>query len=340
MSAKHRVLVVDDSAFARKVVREILTDSGRFEVVGIARDGLEALEAIAELAPDVVTLDLVMPELDGIGVLDALGEGGPPVVVVSISGSDTQMGAAALLRGAVDIVEKPATMATDRLYEMRDELLTKVGAAVGCRMQAKLAAAPPVSAPASTTDFNLIMLGASTGGPRAIGHVVTSLPAGLPVPVVAAIHIPEGYTKPLAERLNAEARLPVTEGRDGALLEPGKVTIAPGGYQSEVVGSKGRLRLAITKPTIPPSFTPSIDLLFASAARAGSPILAAVLTGMGNDGTEGARAIRAAGGVVLTESESTCAVYGMPRSVVEAGLADGVVPLDRVAEWLVNHLGR
>jgi two-component system chemotaxis response regulator CheB len=336
---KYRALVVDDSAFARKVVREILIDSNRFEVVGTARDGLEALEAIVRLSPDVITLDLVMPELDGIGVLEALKGRGPPAVVVSISGSDTQLGAAALMKGAVDLVEKPSAVATDRLYEMGAELVAKVVAAAESRPWAPTMGPLEGLSPVEAKDFALIILGASTGGPRALSTVITALPAGLPIPLVAAVHIPEGYTQPLAERLHGDSNLPVREGSDGALLEPGTVVIAPGGHRSEVIGSKGALRLSISKPqSTRPAFNPSIDLLFESAAKVASPVLGAVLTGMGNGGTAGAGTIRAAGGSIVTEAESTCVVYGMPRAVVEAGHSDAVVPLGLIAEWIVRRV--
>jgi two-component system, chemotaxis family, protein-glutamate methylesterase/glutaminase len=339
VTGRFKALVIDDSAFARKVVREILEESGKFHVVGIARDGLEALEAIAELAPDVITLDLMMPELDGIGVLEALGDRGPPAVVVSISGSDTQLGASALLKGAVDIVEKPSALAIDRLYEMGDELVAKVFAAATARRPVRTEEVQAVLHATATSRFGLIAIGASTGGPRAVSTVIRALPPHLPVPVIAAIHIPDGYTQPLAERLTQESRSTVLEGRDGAPLEAGTVVLAPGGHQSSVIGSPGHLRLAVSEPPHRAAFSPSIDLLFESAARAASPILGAVLTGMGSDGTAGAKAIRAAGGAVVTESETTCVVYGMPRSVIEAGASDLSLPLEKIAEWLVHRLG-
>lgn len=339
--ARYRVLVVDDSAFARKVVREILERSGQFEVVGIARDGLEALEAIAELAPDVVTLDLMMPELDGMGVLEALPDGAPPVVLVTVSGSDTRLGAAALLEGAVDIVEKPSALAIDRLYDMGDELVAKVRAAASARSHEPQPQVMPSPAPARVTPFRLIAIGASTGGPRAINTVLAGLPASLPVPVVVALHIPDGYTTALAERIADSARVRVTEGRDGMQLEPGTAVIAPGGFWSEVVKWKDRLQLAVSRaPTAHSSFAPSIDRLFQTAADAAAPVLGVVLTGMGGDGVEGARQIRMTGGEVVTEAEESCVVYGMPRAVRLAGESDRAMHLDDIAGWLESRLLR
>lgn len=339
MTARYRVLIVDDSAFARKVVREILERSGRFEVVGVARDGLEALESIAELAPDVVTLDLMMPQLDGIGVLEALPDGAPPTVLVTVSGSDTNLGAAALLKGGVDIVEKPSALAVDRLYEMGGELVAKVLAAASARSHPAVPRAEPLSLPERATPFSLVAIGASTGGPQAISKVLTSLPADLPVPIVVALHIPDGYTKALAERIADSARMPVLEGSDGMQLEPSTAVIAPGGHCSEVVRWKDRLRLAVSNASRSiRSFAPNIDRLFASAAHAAPPVLGVVLTGMGGDGVEGARAIRNAGGEIITESEESCIVYGMPRAVQLAGQSDGSMPLDRIAGWVESRL--
>jgi two-component system chemotaxis response regulator CheB len=341
VNERTRVLVVDDSAFARKVVRELLERSGSFEVVGIACDGLEALEAIAALSPDVITLDLVMPELDGLGVLDALGqnENAPRVVVVSVSGADTQLGAAALMKGAIDIVEKPSSLATERLYEMGDELVVKVRAAASARRVEPRMHERTVS-PDTSSPFRLIAIGASTGGPRAVGNLISSLPPDLPVPVVVAIHIPHGYTKALADRIATTARMPVIEGENGAVLQPGTAVIVPGGRQSEVVASHDGLLLAVSKSTEPGHFKPSIDVLFDSAARVASPVLGAVLTGMGNDGTAGARAIAEAGGAIVTESEESCVVYGMPRAVRDAGLSEAEVPIEKMAAWLVGRLAR
>ena len=341
MSARHRVLVVDDSAFARKVIRELLERTGQFEVVGIARDGLEALEAIARLRPDVITLDLVMPGLDGIGVLDALQDDDPRAVVVSISGSETELGATALLKGAVDIVGKPSALATDRLYEMGEELASKVRAAAIAQRPPRRSSEPAQLQPLESSRFGLLAVGASTGGPHAIGSVIAAFPERLPVPIVVALHIPSGYTQAFADRLCTMSRMPVVEGRDGALLEPGTIVIMPGGSQSEVVGTRSRLRLAVSPGSaFDRPYMPSIDLLFESAARVAAPVLGVVLTGMGDDGTEGARRIRSTGGKVLTESPETCVIYGMPRAVYEAGLSDGVVPLERMAERILEQLER
>ncbi|MBF5045266.1 chemotaxis-specific protein-glutamate methyltransferase CheB [Aggregicoccus sp. 17bor-14] len=345
-----RVLVVDDSAFARKVLREALSRAEGLEVVGTARDGLDALEKIAELRPDVVTLDLVMPGLDGVGVLKALHGPTPPrVVVVSMADSESELAMAAMQAGAVELVHKPTALATDRLYELADELVAKVRIAAGARpLPDPLSLrerdgvrvpdeAPPPRAPA--TDTPLVVIGTSTGGPQALTRLLMALPPDFPSPVAIALHIPPGYTQALAERLNTQCALEVLEASDGLALRPGRAVLARAGLHLKL---EGRGEACVARLDLEPLTTPhrpAVDVLFESAARAwGKDVLAVVLTGMGNDGLEGARRVRAAGGRVLTEAQSSCVVYGMPRSVDEAGLSSGKVPLERMAAALLARV--
>jgi two-component system chemotaxis response regulator CheB len=336
-----RVLVVDDSAFARKVMREVLSEDPAIEVVGIARDGLEALEQIVELRPDVVTLDLVMPNLDGLGVLRALPPAGAPrVVIVSVSDADSELGLAALEAGAVELVHKPTALATDRLYQVGEELRRKVRAAalaVAHRLGASVPAARPAVFPRPTT--RLVVIGASTGGPPALTRLVAALPADLPCAVAIALHLPFEYTEPFARRLDGIAPLRVTEAEPGAPLLPGTVTVARGGVHLKVRADGDALLAWLDAEPIAVAHRPSVDVLFASAAAAaGATALGVVLTGMGDDGVAGARALRAAGGRVITESESSCVVYGMPRAVKQAGLSDGEAPIERMAAAIVARL--
>jgi two-component system chemotaxis response regulator CheB len=332
-----RVLVVDDSAFARKVVREVLTAAG-IEVLGIARDGLEALEKIAALKPDVVTLDLVMPNLDGVGVLSALPKDGPRVVVVSMAGEDSALGLAALEAGAVEIVQKPTALAVERLYEMRDELVAAVTAAAAARVPPLGAVQKILERPAAVTK-SFVAIGASTGGPQALSRVIKSLPADFPVPMAVVVHLPPGYTQSFAERLDGEAAVEVVEASPGLPFIPGRVVIARAGMHLKLAGTADGVHAVLsTTPTDTPH-RPSVDVLFESAAevyRGG--VLGVVLTGMGDDGTRGARKIHAAGGEILTEAESSCVVYGMPRCVVEAGLSRASVRIEGMTAAIVRHL--
>jgi two-component system chemotaxis response regulator CheB len=339
-AAPIRVLVVDDSAFARKVLREALTADRRLVVVGIARDGLEALERISELSPDVVTLDLVMPNLDGLGVLKALPRsGGPRVIVVTTSDSTSDAALAALEAGAVDFVHKPTALATDRLFELSAELREKIVVAAGVVRRAPQPAVP-VTLSAGQKRVRCLVIGTSTGGPQALSRLIPLLPAKFPVPVLVALHIPAGYTEALARRLNEVSPLTVIEAtRKDIELAPGMVLIAPGGEHLGLVHHEGKLVARTTKNLPDSQFAPSVDHLFrTTAAELGAGALGVVLTGMGNDGLEGARAIRAAGGDVLVESASTCVVYGMPRAVNEAGLATEEAALHAMAERILAYV--
>jgi two-component system chemotaxis response regulator CheB len=334
-------LIVDDSAFARKVLRESLSISPALEVVGIARDGLEALEMIADLDPDVITLDLVMPNLDGLGVLRALpANHAARVVIVSISDVNSELGIEALQMGAVDLVQKPTALATDQLYELSGELIAKVIAA-GASINRP---GTEVSVALSTVQIEpggvrLVVIGASTGGPQALTRVLTALPRELPCAVAVALHIPVGYTEALAQRLNDSCAVRVFEAAEGAELAAGTVAIARGGLHLRVRANGGSLTTHVDANPRSAPYCPSVDELFASAADAlGPAALGVILTGMGNDGLEGARALQRAGGRTLTEAESSCVVYGMPRAVADAKLSSGEAPIQGMADAILRHL--
>lgn len=341
-----RVLVVDDSAFVRKVLRDVLGGAEGIEVVGTARDGVDALEQIAELEPDVLTLDLVMPQVDGIGVLAALERqpSAPRVVVVSINDEDSELGVDALARGAVTIIQKPTSLATDRLYEIRDELVRAVRLAAAARPLRE----PPRTAPAPAagaaparepTAIELVVVGASTGGPQALTQLLAALPGDFAAPIAVVLHIPPGYTEPFARRLDAICALEVREAAEGMELTPGTVLIARAGLHMRVErdGAALRARLDVMPMGVP--HRPSVDVLFESAAKTtAAHTLAVVLTGMGDDGLAGARSIRSAGGRVLVESEATSVVYGMPRVVREAGVAEAEAPIDQMAPAILARL--
>lgn len=342
MNEKVRVLIVDDSAFARKILRTVLSAHPAIEVVGIARDGLEALEKIVALTPDVVTLDLVMPNLDGLGVLRAMpAHHAPRVVVVSITDANSDLGIAALQLGAVDLVQKPTALATERLYELNDELVQKVLQAAKVRHRVyepepTIAALPALRAPTKT---RLLVIGASTGGPQAITRLLLALPADFPVPIAIALHIPVGYTDSLAARLNAQCALDVAEAKPGMQLRPGLAVLAQGGQHLTLRADGQKILAQVGDQPRDASYFPSVNALFESAAQlAGARTLGVILTGMGDDGCKGSAAIRQAGGHVLTEDESSCVVYGMPRSVVEAGLSSQGAPLERLAELIAAYV--
>lgn len=335
-----RVLVVDDSAFARKVLREVLERNPGIEVVGTARDGLDALEQIERLQPDVITLDLVMPTMDGLGVLRALAApDSPRVVVVSMADESSELGIAALQAGAVELVHKPTSLATQRLYDLGEALVEKVliAAAAIRRPEPKVEPSPAHVVPYPGR-AGLVVVGTSTGGPQALTRLVSTLPATLPVPVVLALHIPPGFTEALARRLHAVSALEVLEAAEGMPLEAGRIVLARAGMHLKVVRQEGVLKCHLDLRPLSEPHRPSVDVLFGSAAEVvGEDLLGVVLTGMGNDGLRGSKAIRARGGTVLNEAESSCVVFGMPRVVREAGLSSGEFPIEAMAGAIAAH---
>lgn len=338
-----RVLVVDDSAFARKVLREALSSNPNIKVVGTASDGLEALEKIAELEPDVVTLDLVMPNLDGVGVLRELRAVGTRarVVVVSFSDQDSELAVQALQLGAVDLVKKPTALATDRLWEMSSQAVEKVLAAAAARPLSSFETAPGRTPDlhGRATKVDMVAIGTSTGGPQALTRLLSALPADFPAAIAIGLHIPGDYTSALAKRLDQDCALDVVEASEGLRLRAGLVVLAKGGAHLTLQRRDHAVFTCVGGDPVASLYYPSIDLLFETAAVAyGTATLGVVLTGMGDDGLLGARAIVKAGGRVLTEAESTCAVYGMPRAVREAGLSAGEARLESMVDEIVRSL--
>ena len=345
MSGVVRVVVVDDSAYVRKVFRQMLSRSPFIEVVGAARDGVEAMELIAELNPDVVTCDLNMPEMDGVTfVRRQMALRAVPIIVVSIASGAGEQVMSALDAGAVDFIQKPTALATERLAEIGDELIEKVKAAAGAApMRAVvapdvLARAPVPSVIAAAVD--VIVIGTSTGGPQALKVVMSQIPADCPVPVAMVLHMPVGYTELYAAKLNELAPLTVVEAQGGEEVAAGHAYLAPAGrHLTFAKDSAGRIWTRLGLHPLDTPHRPAVDVLFQSAAEVyGARVLGVVMTGMGSDGREGAAWIKAKGGRILTEAEETCVVYGMPRSVVEAGLSDASVPLNELARVIMGSI--
>ena len=338
-----RVLIVDDSAYVRKVIRQMLSRSPFIEVVGAARGGRDALEMAAELNPDVITCDLIMPELDGVGFIrEQMARRPIPIVVVSIASESGELVLSALDAGAVDFVQKPTALATDRLLEISDDLIEKVKAAARARpaVVGDVAMTPAVAPAAATHAFDMVVIGISTGGPQALKMLIPKLPAEFSVPIAIVLHMPVGYTELYARKLNEQSALTVLEAQGGEVVTPGHVYIAPAGRHLTLRrnGAKQVVTYLDVRPLDTP-YRPSVDSLFHSAADVyGSRVLGIVMTGMGSDGREGSAWIKAKGGTVLTEAEASCVVYGMPRSIVEAGLSDAQVRLDQMADAVLERI--
>jgi two-component system chemotaxis response regulator CheB len=338
-----RVLVVDDSAYVRKVVKQILSRSPFLDVVGTARDGEEALEMVEQLRPDVVTLDLIMPRMDGVTFLRQQMARRPlPVLVVSITGESSELMVRALEAGAVDMVQKPTALATEKVLEIGDELIEKVKAAARARPAPvpKNGPAPAAAGATRAASVDAVVLGVSTGGPQALKYLVPRLPVDFPVPLLMVLHMPVGYTKLYAQSLAEAAQLHVLEATEGVPLQPGVALLAPGGRHLTCRrAANGSVSAHLGLHPLDALHRPSVDVLFQSAAEVfGSRVLGVVMTGMGADGVQGAAWIKAQGGKIITEAEETCVVYGMPRAVVEAGLSDRSVPLSRLAEAILEGL--
>lgn len=340
-----RTVIVDDSAFVRKIVREMLSGCPFIEVVGVARDGEEALEMVAQLNPDVVTCDLLMPKLDGVGfVRQQMARRPVPILLLTAAPQDAEKVIEALSAGAIDLVQKPTALATDDLLRIREVLVDKVkaagSAAVGALASVAVARLVPAALAAHAAKADVVVLGISTGGPQALRHMLPLLPAEFPVPIAMVLHMPVGYTALYAEKLNELCQLDVREAKEGDGLRPGLALLAPAGRHLQFRRTAaGQVVAQLSLQPMEKTHRPSADVLFRSAAEIfRERVLAVVMTGMGDDGTEGAAWVKAQGGTVLTESEKSCIIYGMPRSVVEAGLSDASIPLSEMAHAIIERI--
>ncbi len=344
-----KVLVVDDSAFMRKIITEILTTSSEIEVIGRAKNGQEAIEKVTRLRPDVVTMDIEMPVLDG---LQALGYimSECPTRVIMLTAAESKQGdltMTAFQYGAVDFIQKPSGSISLDMEKIKDELIRKVLAAAHVDIHKLIFIEEKRIRKERTVPIQkirtkkILIIGSSTGGPRALQHVIPLLPVDLRIPVLVVQHMPAGFTKSLAERLNSQSVLKVREAAEGDIIETGTVLIAPGDFHMIVKQQKinGELRevIGLSKGDKVQGVRPSIDVLLESVAKIyGQNSIGVILTGMGSDGSNGIRKLKLAGGKVIAEDESTCVVYGMPRSVIEQKLADYILPIHKIAESIVQ----
>jgi len=347
----HTVLVVDDSAFMRKLISELVDGSGDFRVIATARNGVDALTKIHALDPDIVTLDIEMPELDGLDTLGYIMSETPrPVVMLSAAGGEA-LTLRALELGALDFVRKPAGHISLDLEPVREQLLGALRAAAvmnlrGVEVLARLPQSPARSGaerrppPLPGTAARVVAIAASTGGPRALAEVIPQLTTELDAAVLVVQHMPAGFTRSLAERLNSQSRLPVSEARHGERLLPNRVYVAPGGLHMRLRREGMTCTIALDDSAPVWGVRPSADPLFRSVAELfGDAAVGVVLTGMGRDGADGLRAIHDAGGVGIAQDRATSTIFGMPMAAAAGGGADHIVPLDRVAAVIGDALG-
>jgi len=341
---KLKVLVVDDSAFSRRTITRMLEGLECIEVIGYATNGEEGIHKVATLKPDLVTLDLEMPQMDGFTLLRILTmRYSTPVIIISaLSSADKVFKALEL--GALDFVAKPSGGASNDLLLIKEDLQQKILQLINLE-PLKLKQPPSLPPPERGRDdvrraaasvvgqspFDIVAIGASTGGPPALQFLFSAFTRAYPFAVVVAQHMPSGFTHAFAERLNRASRFEIKEAEDGDPVLPGKVLIAPGGMNLVVEVRDGRVVARVVPPTSADRYVPSVDVMLEScAAICKKRMIAVILTGMGNDGTKGVRQVKANGGFVIAESDETAVVYGMPREAAATGLVDRIVPMQLV----------
>lgn len=342
-----RVLVVDDSAFMRKVLTDIINAELHMEVAGTAKNGKEALQMIKDVKPDVVTMDIEMPIMDGLTALEiAMKENPVPIVMLS---SLTKEGADATFKalelGAVDFIAKPSSVFKVSTDDVKKELLEKINIAARLNVHPKRvvpqakARALPVKYLGNNSLKKIIAIGTSTGGPKALQSVIPALPKALDAPVLVVQHMPPGFTKSLADRLNSMSELTVKEAEHGDILMAGFCYIAPGDRHLRVTKEGNQYKIVLGSDAPVTGHKPSCDAMFDSLAALGlANVIAVIMTGMGSDGAKGLANLKQARNTVIAQDEESCVVFGMPKSAIKVNAVDKVVPLDTITEEILRAM--
>ncbi|MBW2315621.1 MAG: chemotaxis response regulator protein-glutamate methylesterase [Deltaproteobacteria bacterium] len=342
-----RVLVIDDSAFSRRTITRMLETSPLVKVVGSARDGEEALQKVFKIKPDLITLDLDMPRMDGFTFLRLVMAKMPtPVMVISGRAGEDEV-FKALDLGAVDFIAKPTPRPIPELETIQQEVIRKVHAIRQLRIDkvkqrvdqpAEMTMPPHVSMIEPSVQ-RVVAVGSSTGGPAALMQVFGSFAEPPPCAILISQHMPQGFTKGFAERIDRLTCLTAREARDGDLIQPGTVLIAPGGKHLELESVAGQVATRLEARSAGEKYAPSVDRLFRSAAKAfGRNLQALVLTGMGNDGRDGVLAVKQHGGTVIAESEETAVIFGMPAQAIQTGAVDAILPLGEIGKAIQDGI--
>ncbi|HEX5433319.1 MAG TPA: chemotaxis response regulator protein-glutamate methylesterase [Candidatus Angelobacter sp.] len=347
MSERIRVLVVDDSALMRKLIPQILERDKTIEVVGTAMDGAFGLRKIEDLCPDVVTLDLEMPRMDGMETLRQVTKKyHVPVIVVSALSTEGAMATfKALALGALDFVAKPRDAASARMDDIAEDLIRKIK--VASKTKSRNAASPVLlerpkpnkpAMRARKEPTKIVAIGVSTGGPNALQYLLSQLPGDFPGSIVIVQHMPEGFTEMFSRRLNECCAVDVKEAQSGDLLIAGRALICPGDRHIKLRRMPLASTVVLSDEERVNGHRPSVDVLFRSAANEFGPrALGLLMTGMGDDGAAGMGLIKDAGGMTIAQTEDSCVVFGMPKAAIERGFAQRVMPLELLANALVNH---
>jgi two-component system chemotaxis response regulator CheB len=347
-----KVLVVDDSAFMRSAISRMLEKDSEIKVIGTAKNGREALEKVEELKPDVVTLDIEMPVMNGLEALkNIMAKHRLPVIMFSaLTKEGAEITMEALHIGASDFITKDFSNVSLSISTRENELINKVKSVAKNKVMMLLKRLEQTRKPAAVslnnvnynsgnhTRHKILAIGASTGGPPALQHIITRFPKDFPVPIIIAQHMPKLFTQSFAQRLNAASQIEVKEAENGEALRPGTALVAPGDTHMGIKRRGNDVIVELVNDT-KYIFRPSVDLLMSSTANVyGSHSLGVILTGMGNDGLVGIREIKSKNGYVVAQDEDTCVVYGMPKAVVTANLADAVLPVDKIFDEIIKNL--
>ena len=345
------VLVVDDSAFMRKVISDILQSAGDIKVLSTAKNGNEALEKVKEFNPDVITLDVEMPVMDGLSCLKELQKitDAPVIMLSSLTKSGGKSTIDALEAGAIDFITKPQGLFDITGDEKKQEIIDKIRMAKSVKKSKKSTIiaeeirhkSTPGNILKSSTLKTIVAIGTSTGGPKALQEVIPFIPGDVPAAVLIVQHMPPGFTKSLAERLNSISDLTVKEAENGDIIQPGFAYIAPGDYHLTVKNEEGILKTVLTKDPQVGGHRPAVNVMMNSLSETGfSHIVGVIMTGMGSDGSEGITNIKKRNnGIIISQDEKSCVVYGMPRAAVITGAVDAVVPLKKIADEIIRNLG-
>ncbi len=333
-----KILIIDDSPFTRKLLREMIEEEPDLKVVDTAANGVEGLKKALKLKPDLITVDLEMPEMDGFSFLRFLmaQQPTPTIVVSSLHSSENVF--KALEMGAIDFVMKPTQSASYQLLEIKRDLIFKIKAALVSNL--KIPKPEKIKkAPTKKDIFKIVAIGSSTGGPQAISKIISGITGNINAAILIAQHMPEGFTKVFAERLNKHTPLTVMEAKQDDPVEAGCVYIAPGGSHLAVKEVNDGLYTEIIKKKERDIYVPSVNVLFESLVPYAKKCLALVLTGMGSDGKIGAIKLKEAGATIFAESKESAVIYGMPQEVIKAGVADKVIPLWDIPAHILKEIG-
>ena len=353
---KIRVVVIDDSAYNRRTITKMLEGVPNVEVVGFAVDGEEGIRKIIDLKPDLVTLDLEMPKMDGFTLLRIVMSSCPTPVIVISSRSEDERVFKALELGAVDFIAKPSTVISEDILKISNDLQEKVKSVFKLNISVikrresllpppqTLKKVVPSSAPPTPRGgkdrVDMVAIGSSTGGPPALQAIFSAMNEQLPFCIAVSQHMPAGFTKAFAERLNRSSAFEIVEAKEGDVAVPGRILIAPGGMNLLFHARGSEVVATLKAPSKSDKYVPSVDVMFSSLADIYGPrMLAVVLTGMGNDGSRGVRRVKSAGGGVFAEAEESAVVFGMPREAIATGVVDRVAPLEKMAKEIMTWCG-